>query len=300
MSGSPYSSLVHSGRYASNMDMLEFFAAVEATFLARFQASAAVAHPGDKGENRELILREFLRDHLPKRYGVTKGHVVTQNGTMGHSADVIIYDALGCPVLYQEQTSIIPIEGVYGIIEVKSSLAKPELIDAMGKIEGFKRLASRELGIIQTRHYMTVHRPSRPFGIVFAYQLSGNSLSSLKANYEDEHKHVQHVDFFTNLVSVLGTGLIHCEKADLNIGEKSPLLDTDEFVDLLVLQHKRARLNELIPEIFVRAVADELGNRSFGRFFVYLLIMLARLRLNVPDLGRYLEPGLPMQIVRES
>jgi hypothetical protein len=99
---------------------------------------------------------------------------------------------------------------------------------------------------------------------------------------------------------VLGAGLIDYEKADLNIGEKSPLLDTDEFENLLFLQLKRIRRAEPVPEVFVHVVADELGNQSFGRFFVYLLIMLARMRLNVPDLGRYLNPELPLQIVRES
>ena len=170
----------------------------------------------------------------------------------------------------------------------------------MQKIESFKRLASQDLSVIRTREYVTVHRPSRPFGAVFAYELRGNSLPSLTANYAAEHVRIHDVNYFTNMVCVLGTGLIHSEKADLTIGEKTPLLDTDELVDLVVLAHKRARLGEPLPEIVIRPVSDSLGERSFGRFFVYLLIMLARLKLNVPDLGRYLDPELPMQIFRES
>jgi len=39
---------------------------------------------------------------------------------------------------------------------------------------------------------------------------------------------------------------------------------------------------------------------TFGRFFVYLLIALERMRLGVADLGRYLDPDMPMAIRRES
>ena len=79
------------------MDMPEFFAKVEATLLAKFQMAGAIAHAGDKGENREEILRDFLARHLPGRYGITKGHVVTRDGSLSHSADIIIYDSLVAP-----------------------------------------------------------------------------------------------------------------------------------------------------------------------------------------------------------
>jgi hypothetical protein len=284
----------------ASMDMERFFANVEATFLAKFQESAAIFHAGDRGENREEILSEFLSAHLPTRYGVTKGQIVTRSGALSHSADIIVYDSTNCPVLYQGRTAILPIEGIYGIIEVKSTLAKDDLLDATGKIEQFKRLASQDLSVIKTREYVTVQRPSRPFGIVFSYGLRGNSLNSIMGNYLEECGRIHHVNYFTNLVSVLGAGLVHYEKADLSLAQKTPFLDTDEFVSLTELVEKRRRLGQPVPEVVVRPVADKLGDASFGRFFVYLLIMLARLKLNVPDLGQYLDPDMGMQIVRES
>jgi hypothetical protein len=284
----------------ASMDMERFFANVETTFLAKFQESAAIFHSGDRGENREEILSEFLVTHLPKRYGVAKGQIVTRSGALSHSADIIVYDSASCPVLYQGRTAILPIEGIYGIIEVKSTLAKDDLLDATGKIEQFKRLASRDLSVIRTREYMTVQRPSRPFGIVFSYALRGNSLNSILNNYIEECRRIHHVNYFTNLVAVLGTGLVHHEKADLSLGYKTPLLDTDEFVNLVEIAAKRRRLDEPIPDVVLRPIADELGDTSFGRFFVYLLIMLARIKLNVPDLGQYLDPDMSAQIVRES
>jgi len=90
--------------------------------------------------------------------------VITRSGEQSHAADVIIYDADSGPVLYSGDTKILPVEAVYGIIEVKSRLSKAEFIDASKKVEAFKRLAPRDLSVIQTREYVTVHRPSRPFG----------------------------------------------------------------------------------------------------------------------------------------
>lgn len=281
------------------MDLNELFSSIETTMLARFKESGFINHSGDKGENREEFLMDFLKNHLPKRYGVTKGEIITKEGSRSHAVDIIIYDAVNCPVLYAGKTSILPIEGVYGIIEVKSSLSKAEFDDAAGKITSFKKLAPRDLGVIATREYATVHRASRPFGIVFGFQLSGNSLDSLKDNWT-AHSHAVHdVNFFCNLVCVLGKGLLRYESVNLTKGEKNLLLDTDEFVNLILTAHKRLANSEEQDEVLLRIIKESAEDRTFGRFFTYLLIMLTRMKLNVPDLGRYIDPELPISVMRE-
>lgn len=282
------------------MDLAELFQRVEGTLVARFNEAAVVEHRGDRGENREEVLREFLAEHLPNRFGVTKGEVMTRGGGHSHSADIIIYDADSGPLLYADKTTILPIESVYGIIEVKSRLSKAEFSDASEKIEAFKRLAPRDLSVIQTREYMTVHRPSRPFGIIFAFDLADNSLDSLLTNWEERNREVHDVNYFENLVVVLGAGLLTLEMVDLTVGNKHVLLDTDEFVDHMLTEQKRTRNHEPPTEQLVRRIVERRGQETFGRFFVYLLITLERLRLGVTDLGRYLDPDLPFTIRRES
>lgn len=115
------------------MDLNQLFSSIETTMMARFKESGFINHSGDKGENREEFLMDFLKNHLPKRYGVTKGEVITKEGLRSHAIDIIIYDAVNCPILYSGKTSILPVEGVYGIIEVKSSLSKSEFEDAAKK-----------------------------------------------------------------------------------------------------------------------------------------------------------------------
>jgi hypothetical protein len=282
-----------------NMDLNELFSSVEFTMLAKFKESGFIKHSGDKGENREEFIIEFLRQHLPKRYGVTKGEVITKGGQRSHAIDIIIYDAVNCPVLYAGKTSILPVEGVYGIIEVKSSLSKAEFDDAAKKITSFKKLAPRDLGIISTREYATMHRGSRPFGIVFGFQLSGNSLQSLSENWMAHSNTVYEVNYFCNLVCVLGEGVLRYESVNLSKGEKHLLIDTDEFVNLVETSEKMRDYSGSDDDVRLRIVKEDAQDRAFGRFFTYLLIMLAKMKLNVPDLGQYIDPSLPITAFRE-
>jgi hypothetical protein len=112
------------------MEIGELFESVEDSLLAQFLEAGFVQHAGDKGENREEILRRFLEERLPRRFGIAKGEILDPNGVHSRSADLIIYDALNCPVLFTGKTAVLPIEGVYGIIEVKSRLSKQEFLDA--------------------------------------------------------------------------------------------------------------------------------------------------------------------------
>ncbi len=99
---------------------------------------------------------------------------------------------------------------------------------------------------------------------------------------------------------MLGEGLVRYEKVNLSLGEKDLLLDTDEFVKLVETQQKLIRNNEQHDEILLRAIVEGLKEATFGRFFVYLLILLSRMRLNAPDLGQYIDHDLPPTVIKES
>ena len=178
-------------------------------------------------------------------------------------------------------------------------MSKTEYVDASKKIEAFKRMSPRDLSVIQTREYVTLHRPSRPFGIAFGYAVANNSLTSLRSNFEERNDEVHDVNFFVNLLAVLGAGVVHMERIDLSAGEKHLLLGTDEAVDFVLAERNRKEQGEESGQ-FLRIVQEDLIARTFGRFFVYLLIILERMRLGFPDTGQYLDPTLPIAIHRES
>jgi hypothetical protein len=86
---------------------------------------------------------------------------------------------------------------------------------------------------------------------------------------------------------------------DLPAGEKHLLLGSDEAVDFALGEKHRYERGEDSGQL-LRTVQENLASRTFGRFFVYLLIILERMQLGVADLGQYLDPSIPPVIRRES
>lgn len=95
----------------------------------------------------EAMVRKFLEDFLPGRFGVTSGYLISQG--MPASApllhyDVIIYDRIDSPVLWAYGTPdnsqagnrrAIPVEYVHGLLEVKSRLTKASCSEAAKKLQ---------------------------------------------------------------------------------------------------------------------------------------------------------------------
>ncbi len=83
-----------------------------------------INHKLEKGLGNEQIIRELLKDFLPSRYGVAKGKIINSQGDMSKHCDIIIYDRLNCPKLFIDENNnqILPIEGIYCILEVKTTL----------------------------------------------------------------------------------------------------------------------------------------------------------------------------------
>jgi hypothetical protein len=275
------------------MSLGGLFNSIERTLLSKYSESSFIKHSGDKGENREEFLRDFLSENLPKKFGVAKGEIITNDGIHSHSADIIIYDAINCPLLFSGKTKILPIEGVYGIIEVKSGLSKEELVIDCNKIAKFKSLAPGVLSFVETsKNVIAAQFPSAPFGIILSYSLRNTSLESLLENLAEKNYQIPSADQLVNFVAVLGQGIIRHEQVNFSIGEKFLLIDTDDLMNFLRLLSKRRRNNEEGDEIILRMIVEHLGDNTFGRFYVYLLTILLRMKLNIPDLGSYLDPDL--------
>lgn len=95
------------------------------------------------GNVAEAEFRKWLKKFLPRKYDVTSGYIIsTKNSEKDKLVhfDVIIYEHLESPVLWYENnpdnssqgTSLaIPVEYVKGVIEVKSSLSKKTVTDAI-------------------------------------------------------------------------------------------------------------------------------------------------------------------------
>lgn len=261
------------------------FQKISERMMLDFDEAGLGKHQGNVGQNREGILKTFLKDKLPFQYGIDTGEIVYPDGSISNQTDIILFDRMKCPLFYSNESIIAPAEGTYGIIEVKSSLGKEELRDAALKIKNYKSPIPRDLAIIHKIEHITFHRPSRPFGIVFGYQLKNNSLESLSNNWMEINKEIGVVNNWINMIVVLGEGIILIEK--VLEGKEELLLDTDSLVNftLAAMEGK----NDGNIKVSIREYKEE----TMMWFYFYLSSLLARTSIAPVDIGKYVDAKLP-------
>ncbi len=260
------------------MDVRKVFRGVSDKLQLDFEAiSSEINHLGNRGSYRENTLKNFLNaGKLPKRFGVGSGEIIGPKQKVSKQSDLIIFDQLdGMSLAYSENVQIYPIEVVFGLIEVKSKLSKEELIESLENIKSVKTLCPEESvtkTIVQGMQ-MTYPRP-KPFGIVFAYSLSKNSLESLSKNLREWEAHNSR-SVWPNLIVVLGEGVIY------HFGN--------------TIQDRNLFQNQDIS----RASSPyhiAYGKDSLFHFYSALIDLCSNTSLGPANLGRYFDP--PEQIRR--
>jgi hypothetical protein len=106
----------------------------------------------DTGNIAEHAVREFLVSLLPAKYSVGVGEVINAEGTIldridqSQQKDVIIYDQYINTILGwgSSKTSLFPVESVYGVLEVKTSISSQAALDkAVEQAVEVKKLCNR-------------------------------------------------------------------------------------------------------------------------------------------------------------
>lgn len=156
-----------------------------AQMFAQFE-SIKRKHRGETGRRREDDVREFLRSFLPQRLGIGTGEIAASDGSVSPQVDLIVYDALETPLLDQSESSIVvPVEGVFGVIEVSSRLDITKLREDVRKIQEIKALEKRAYwkgndDIVKT--YAPHGTPRNVFPVLgFCFGFEGNELDNLQA-----------------------------------------------------------------------------------------------------------------------
>lgn len=253
------------------MDTKTLFQKISRKMRADFDLSAQIKHSGSKGTVRENILRNFLSEgRLPSKYGLGSGEVVGRVRDTSRQCDVIVYDKLnGLTLLYDDSIQVFPIDCVYGIIEVKSTISKAEFFDALEKIKAFKAMTpngavSHSVGGGIT---MTHSRP-HPFGMIFAYSLSNNSLDSLVDNLREWEAKTP-ANLWPNYVCVLEAGVIYHQGKPFETCHDSDQITANAWP--LALHHK---------------------DDSLFQFYCALHDMCAHMQLGSVELRHYYDPAV--------
>ncbi len=127
------------------MNLSDIFNEVSIQMLSDFEKSRkALNHSGLKGAANEQIVKDFLRQYLPRTLDISSGTIVDSNGGVSRQLDIIIHDSAKTPIFYQsENVRVIPVECVYAVIEVKAYLDKSELEKAFDNMKSVKKLEKK-------------------------------------------------------------------------------------------------------------------------------------------------------------
>jgi hypothetical protein len=168
-------------------------------------------HHGESGRRREDDVREFLRAFLPQRLGIATGEIAASDGSVSPQVDLIVYDRLETPLLdNSESSAVVPVEGVYGVIEVSSHLDTSKLNEDIAKIRRIKALPKKaflEAQPLIARTYAPHGIPQETYpvlGFCFAYE--GASLDTLNAEVQGPDR--EDVSDNVDAICVLNRGLI--------------------------------------------------------------------------------------------
>jgi hypothetical protein len=117
------------------------FAAVSEQMKARLTAiRASYQHRGIKGCKVEDIVREFLREHLPRRLDIGHGEVIDAMGHRSGQTDVVITNE-DHPFTYPEnEPGLFFVEGLAAAGEVKTNLTTADLEGVLEAGREFKQL----------------------------------------------------------------------------------------------------------------------------------------------------------------
>jgi hypothetical protein len=116
---------------------------IEAEYFSRL-----TDHDPELGRLNETHLVKMLRDYLPPKIGIGTGFIVSGGSRKpSPQCDIVLYNALNNAPLYKSEAwSIYPIEMVYGVIEVKTTLKPATLKEAFKNCAAIRSMAKTSKG----------------------------------------------------------------------------------------------------------------------------------------------------------
>lgn len=126
----------------------EFYDKEEEQLGAKLEGLRVIlSHAGEKGRALEYTVIDFFRNMLPTEYGLTCGFIASSDGsriTLSPQLDIVIYDAIRyAPLVTFGTCSVLPLEAVYGYIEVKATLNSSILKEILTKNSIIRQMVNR-------------------------------------------------------------------------------------------------------------------------------------------------------------
>lgn len=245
------------------VNVQKIFQGIAEKMLVDFnEIHSQIVHKGERGGQREEVLRGFLEKYLPQKYSIGTGHIIDQYGKISRQCDVVIYDAFNCPLLLVEKGyQLFPVESVYGVVEVKSSLDANSIKESAKNIQSVKQL----------RHVGSTRGPVA--GGVFAYTTA----------YITEPK----IELVANTLRQVNNSIPYDKRVDLLC----------ILTDGILMDHKGKHDSDSVLNIYT-----ELAPTNLFMFLHHLIELIGMQQTSMPSLigytlsGKVGEVGLVKQV----
>lgn len=240
------------------------------------QLTSHIEHRGVKGNYREELLKRYLRDLIPSKYSIGTGIIVDANQKQSRQQDFFIYDNVNSPVfLKMEATQVIPIESVYAVIEVKSTLSKAELEKSIVNIRSVKSL---ELNPMESKLYIP-SKENQTLGMVFAYTCE-TKVDTVISNLKELNEHMAiPYNHQINMICILDKGvIIYIDKRGMNQitlmpsentictkVEEEGSVEKNLTLFYLLLQHHLNLFNKVSPNLLLYAQKSGFFDQCYTR-----------------------------------
>ncbi len=146
-----------------------------------------IDHDLEDGKYREYLIKNILNKIVPKKYSITNGFIIDSDNNRTEEMDIIIYDSNYVPPFFDETYTIVPIEAVVAVIQVKTSLTKKQLNGAIKNVNSIDKVHAKTGGKIISANgckEVTEERKIQPYKII----ISRTSRINKKYNFNEELK----------------------------------------------------------------------------------------------------------------
>jgi len=195
-------------------------------------------HAGLVGTENENAMAAIIRDLLPPRFGVeSNALIIDRFGKVSRQADIVIYDAAQKARFFRK---VYPVETVYAVIEVKTSMSSSEAGAALDNLASVSELDFRPALTpyweTKTSELAIHHNP--PALYVFSYRTACESFETFARWFDQENLFrgvplrnaaPKHPEIRVIRVCALDQGVVHMESTNGHV-ERWAAVATDAGV----------------------------------------------------------------------
>ena len=150
--------------------------------------SIRIEHNLEDGKYREYLVKRILDKIVPSKYSITNGFIIDSENNISRDMDVIIYDKNYVPPFFDETYTVVPIEAVIAVIQVKTTLDTKSLSDSIKNLNSIDHLKSKTGGKIISANKIEIVEEKRyilPYKIIVAYSSKYAENHNYKFNMKD-------------------------------------------------------------------------------------------------------------------